>query len=95
MSASRSARKGASAVAPEAAAGKDLPPALAAMMEDRRADARNAAETAMRDAIVSLPSSTWREIQGRAATLGLTVELSADGAELRLLGELPAATLEV
>lgn len=95
MSASRSTRNGGSAVVPEAAAaGKDLPPALAAMMEDRRADARSAAETAMRDAIVTLPSSTWREIQGRAATLGLTVELSADGAELRLLGELPAATLE-
>ena len=63
----------------------DLPPALAAMMEDRRADARDAVEAARREAIVVLPPSTWREIQGRAATLGLAAELSADGAELRLV----------
>ena len=44
----------------------DLPPALAAMMEDRRADARDAVEAARREAIVVLPPSTWREIQGRA-----------------------------
>ena len=49
----------------------DLPPALAAMMEDRRADARDALEAARREAIVVLPPSTWREIQGRAATLGI------------------------
>ena len=41
------------------------------MMEDRRADARDAAEAARREAIVVLPPSTWREIQGRAATLGI------------------------
>ena len=51
-------------------ADKDLPPALAAMMEDRRADARDAIEAARREAIVVLPPSTWREIQGRAATPG-------------------------
>ena len=50
---------------------QDLPPALAAMMEDRRADARDAVEAARREAIVVLPPSTWREIQGRAATLGM------------------------
>jgi len=75
--------------APETAAGKDLPPALAAMMEERRADARSAAEHAQRDSIVALPQSTWREIQGRAATLGLTVDLSPDRSEFRLLAELP------
>ncbi len=68
---------------------KDLPPALAAMMEDRRADARVAAEAARRDAIVVLPPSTWREIQLRAATLGLVAELSADGSELRLIMDAP------
>ena len=67
----------------------DLPPALAAMMEDRRADARVAVEAAKRDAIVVLPPSTWREIQSRATTLGLVAELSDDGAELRLVGDLP------
>ena len=45
-----------------------------------------------REAIVVLPPSTWREIQGRAATLGMLAELSADGAELRLVADLPAAT---
>ena len=60
------------------------------MMEDRRADARDAVEAARREAIVVLPPSTWREIQSRAATLGLVAELSADGAELRLVGDLPA-----
>jgi two-component system sensor histidine kinase DegS len=74
---------------PDSASGKDLPPALAAMMEERRADARTAAETAQRDSIVALPQSTWREIQGRAATLGLTVDLSPDRSEFRLLAELP------
>ena len=75
-------------------ADKDLPPALAAMMEDRRADARQAAEAARRDAIVVLPPSTWREIQLRAATLGLVAELSDDGAELRLIMDAPPADPE-
>jgi two-component system sensor histidine kinase DegS len=91
--ATRSAKAG-SQVGAEAPDGKDLPPALAAMMEERRADARSAAESAQRDSIVELPASTWREIQSRAATLGLTVELSADGSELRLLAELPAVVPE-
>ena len=93
MSASRATVKPKAAV-PEGVASKDLPPALAAMMEERRADARTAAETAQRDSIVSLPPSTWREVQSRAATLGLTVELSPDGSELQLLSELPAASAE-
>jgi two-component system sensor histidine kinase DegS len=73
----------------ETSAAADLPPALAAMMADRRADARDAVEAAKRDAIVVLPPSTWREIQSRAATLGMFAELSPDGAELRLVAELP------
>jgi two-component system sensor histidine kinase DegS len=72
---------------PEASAAKDLPPALAAMMEDRRADARDAIEAARRESIVVLPPSTWREIQGRASTLGVKAELSAEGSELRLVTE--------
>jgi two-component system sensor histidine kinase DegS len=89
MSASRATAT--SEPVPEAALSADLPPALAAMMEERRADARDRAESAQRDSIVSLPASTWREIQGRATTLGLGVELSADGSELRLLMDLPEA----
>ena len=75
---------------PTAEAGKDLPPALAAMLEERRADERDAAEAAVRDAVVVLPPSTWREIQGRAASVGVTVELLGDGSELRLVVEVPA-----
>jgi two-component system sensor histidine kinase DegS len=89
MYATRNVKEATSAL-PESAPGKDLPPALAAMMEERRADARTAAETAQRDSIVALPQSTWREIQGRAATLGLTVDLSPDRSEFRMLAELPA-----
>jgi hypothetical protein len=91
MAASRTAPAAAPEVVTDSKAAKDLPPALAAMMEDRRADARTAAETAQRESIVSLPPTTWREVQSRAATLGLTVELSADGAELHLVAELPPA----
>ncbi len=94
ISASRSAARSRSDVVPDGPPGSDLPPALAAMMEERRADARSAAESAQRDSIVVLPASTWREIQGRAATLGVTVELAADGAELRLLAELPTSIAE-
>jgi two-component system sensor histidine kinase DegS len=88
MYATRAAPEAAAAV-PEAAPGKDVPPALAAMMEERRADARTAAATAQRESIVAMPQSTWREIQGRAATLGITVDLSPDRSEFRLLAELP------
>ena len=67
---------------------QDLPPALAAMMEDRRADARDAVEAARREAIVVLPPSTWREIQGRASTLGVGAELAGEGSDLRLVSDL-------
>ncbi len=89
ISASRATAEARPDATPDEAADADLPPALAAMMADRRADARDAVEAAKRDAIVVLPPSTWREIQGRAATLGMSAELSADGAELRLAAELP------
>jgi two-component system sensor histidine kinase DegS len=89
VSASRATAEARPDLTPDEAADADLPPALAAMMADRRADARDAVEAAKRDAIVVLPPSTWREIQSRAATLGMSAELSADGAELRLAAELP------
>jgi two-component system sensor histidine kinase DegS len=64
--------------------GKDLPPALAAMIEDRREQAEAAAQTARTAAIVAMPANAWREIQQRAATVGIAVELLAGGAELRI-----------
>ena len=72
---------------PDEAAAKDLPPALAAMMEERRAAARDAAEAARRDSIVVLPPSTWREIQARASTLGMTAALEGEGSILRLVAD--------
>ena len=69
--------------------GKDLPPALAAMMEQRRAAERDAATAAVRDAIVVLPAATWRDIQDRAASIGIEAELLADGSDLRLISDLP------
>jgi two-component system sensor histidine kinase DegS len=75
--------------------GDDLPPTLAAMMEDRREDGRDAARAAIRGAIVVLPPSAWREIQGRAASTGVTAELLADGGELRLVAEIPPPETEI
>ena len=69
--------------------GKDLPPALARMMEERRAKARDKVEAARREAIVSLPPTTWREIQGRASTLGISAESSPKAPELHLVAEAP------
>ena len=91
VSASRNAPETKMETTPEVGPDADLPPALAAMMEDRRADARDAIEAAKRNAIVVLPPSTWREIQSRASTLGMAAELSPDGAELRLIADLPPA----
>lgn len=74
---------------PTATPAGDVPPALAAMMEDRLADERDAVVAAERAAIVALPPTTWREIQARAASVGITAELLADGGELRLSAEIP------
>ena len=67
------------------------PPALAAMLEDRRADEREAVQAAERDAIVVLPATTWREIQSRAASVGVQAELLGEGGEVRLIAEPSAA----
>ena len=69
--------------------GAELPPALAAMFEARLADERNAAEAAIRESIVALPPASWREIQGRAASIGVAAELVGDGSELRLVADIP------
>ena len=59
------------------------------MIEDRRADERDAVEAARRESIVVLPATTWREIQGRASSIGVTAELLADGGELHLVADVP------
>ena len=45
---------------------KELPPALVAMIDDRRVAAEAATEAARSSAIVALPAAAWREIQQRA-----------------------------
>ena len=76
--------------APAPEPGKELPPALAAMFEERQEDERQAAEAAVRESIVELPAANWREIQGRASSIGVTAELLLDGSELRLVADIPA-----
>jgi len=67
---------------------EELPPALAAMIEERKAESE--AATAAARSPIGLPAPTWREIEERAATLGVSAELLAGGSELRLVVALPA-----
>jgi hypothetical protein len=74
---------------PSEEAGHALPPALAALVEERRVAQQAAAEAAVRASIVGLPPPTWREIQDRAASVGVQAALLSDGARLHLVAELP------
>lgn len=74
--------------AARAPSGAEVPAALAAMMAERRQQAEAAASAAREAAIVGLPPDSWREIQQRAATLGITTELADGGGELRIGVEL-------
>lgn len=69
--------------------GADLPPALAAMVEERRTAQRAAVEEARMAALARLPERLWREVSGRAETLGIQAELLDEGARLRLVVKLP------
>jgi hypothetical protein len=75
---------------PSEDAGHELPPALAALVEERRRARLAAAEAAVRATVVVLPPPTWREIQDRAASVGVEATLLADGGRLHLVAELPA-----
>jgi two-component system sensor histidine kinase DegS len=61
--------------------GGDVPPALAALMEQDRADAAAASEAAATAtaAARAIAPAVWREIRQRAGTLGVEVGLSEDG----------------
>jgi two-component system, NarL family, sensor histidine kinase DegS len=72
------------------ASGTEVPPALAAMMADRREQAEAAAEAARNAAVVSLPPQAWRDIQHRGLSAGIATELLADGGELMIGVDLPA-----
>ena len=67
---------------------KELPPALMAMIDERRVAAEAAAEAARSSAIVVLPAAAWHEIQQRAASAGVTAELVGEGGELRISADL-------
>jgi two-component system sensor histidine kinase DegS len=71
--------------------GKDVPPALAAMMADRAEQAEEAAQAARSAALVQLPPQTWRDIQQRGASVGIATELLNDGGELRIGLDLASA----
>ncbi len=73
---------------------RELPPAMAAMLDERRAAAEAATETARSSAIVALPAAAWREIQQRAATVGVQADLVGDGGELRISVDLPTPDAE-
>jgi two-component system, NarL family, sensor histidine kinase DegS len=73
--------------------GADMPPALAAMVEERRAAHREAVEEARLAALARLPERLWREVSGRAETLGIEAELLDEGARLRLVVKIPEASL--
>ena len=74
-----------------AASGKDLPPALEAMLVERKVQAEAAAAAARDAAVVALPESTWREIQQRAASTGIVAELGEAGGSLHLRAEIGSA----
>ena len=67
---------------------KELPPALVAMIDERRVAAEAATEVARSSAIVALPAAAWREIQQRAEGLGVGVDLSGGGGELGIAVDL-------
>jgi hypothetical protein len=70
---------------------KDLPPALGAMLVERRERAEGAVTAAREAAIVSLPPAVWHLIQQRALSTGIRAELLGGGGELRLRADIAAA----
>jgi hypothetical protein len=69
--------------------GAELPPALADIVEERRAAHRAAVEEARVAGLARLPERLWREVSGRAETLGIKAELLDEGARLHLTVQLP------
>ena len=64
---------------------RDLPPALAAMVEEQKVADQEAAEAARVASLITLPKATWREIQSRAASLDLSLTLLDEGSRLRVV----------
>ncbi len=72
--------------------GEELPPALAEMIEARKADREALIEEAHRAAVVALPANVRREIVSRAASIGAELVIADDGSSVRLM--LPLAPLD-
>jgi two-component system, NarL family, sensor histidine kinase DegS len=70
-------------------ADKDLPPALESMLTDRRERAESALASARAASVAALPAATWREIQQRAQTVGISAVLTEAGARIELRAETP------
>jgi two-component system sensor histidine kinase DegS len=70
--------------------GPEVPPALAALMEQDRAEAAaaSAAVASATAAAQALPPTVWGEIRQRAATLGVDVVLAEDGRSLAIRASL-------
>jgi two-component system sensor histidine kinase DegS len=64
---------------------REIPEALRAMIDERRAGAEAARVTKKQSQVLALPASTWREVQQRSDTIGVTAELVDDGRELVLV----------
>jgi two-component system sensor histidine kinase DegS len=62
-----------------------IPDALKAMIDEQRAGAVAARSSKKQAQSLALPASTWREIQQRADTIGVTAQLVDDGRELVLV----------
>jgi len=71
-----------------ASSGKDLPPALEAMLVERTVQAEAAAAAARHAAVVALPESTWQEIVQRAVSTGIVAKLGEAGESLHLRAEI-------
>ena len=72
------------------AAGEELPPALAEMIAQRRADEAEARARALRARDIVLPESAWEELKGRARSLGLRPDLLDAGATFQATIDLAA-----
>ena len=69
--------------------GEPMPPALAAMVAERRAKHEQAVTAARKAAAIRLPASLQRDLIHRAATIGLEAEILEDGGCLRLTAVVP------
>lgn len=72
--------------------GTELPPALAAMVDERRKTHQEAVEAARVASLSRLPERAWRDVAGRARILGVKAEMLDDGARLHLEVDLPSST---